>query len=191
VSNSSQVLSPPPQAFLELAEKIVVLLEKRSIDALVIGGYALAAHKYVRSTEDLDLGINTNKFTLEAIRAELEDCGYRAELRMPDANDALGGVIDVQDVNDAFVQIVNFDNSPGGGFPRAIRDALKIATPLLPSSRLRVIPLPHLVALKLYAGGRDSLSDIRELLGKNPDVDREALKRLCREYRLPTGDIFE
>ena len=44
--------------------------------------------------------------------------------------------------------------------------------------------LPHLVALKLYAGGTKSRADIVELLARNPDADMAAIRDLCRGWRL-------
>ena len=49
---------------------------------------------------------------------------------------------------------------------------------------LRIIPIPQLVALKLYAGGWKSHSDIVELLRRNPQVDLNDLQDTCRRYRL-------
>jgi hypothetical protein len=49
---------------------------------------------------------------------------------------------------------------------------------------LRIIPLAHLIALKLYAGGMKSKADIVELLKRNPDADRDEIQLLCRRYRL-------
>jgi hypothetical protein len=51
-------------------------------------------------------------------------------------------------------------------------------------SRLRIVPLPHLVALKLYAGGTKSRADIVELLARNPAADVAAIRDLCRGWRL-------
>ena len=48
----------------------------------------------------------------------------------------------------------------------------------------RHVPLPHLVALKLYAGGTKSLADIVELLSRNPDADVAAIRDLCQRWRL-------
>lgn len=53
-----------------------------------------------------------------------------------------------------------------------------------PGSILRIIPIPQLVALKLYAGGWKSHSDIVELLRRNPEVDLDDLRETCRRYRL-------
>lgn len=49
---------------------------------------------------------------------------------------------------------------------------------------LRIIPLAHLIALKLYAGGMKSKADIVELLKRNPDANRDAIQMLCRRHRL-------
>lgn len=49
---------------------------------------------------------------------------------------------------------------------------------------LRIIPLPHLIGLKLYAGGMKSKADIVELLRRNPSFDRDTIRSLCRRYRL-------
>lgn len=66
-----------------------------------------------------------------------------------------------------------------------IRDALEGEDiRIFPDSRLRVVPIPQLVALKLYAGGWKSQADIIELLRRNPEVDRELLRQTCSKYRL-------
>jgi hypothetical protein len=36
----------------------------------------------------------------------------------------------------------------------------------------------------LYAGGRKSALDILELLDRNPELDRDALRALCATHRL-------
>lgn len=40
------------------------------------------------------------------------------------------------------------------------------------------------VALKLYAGGAGSKSDIVEMLSRNPETDLDAIRETCRRYRL-------
>jgi hypothetical protein len=66
-----------------------------------------------------------------------------------------------------------------------IEDAIIEATlAVRPESPLRVAPLPHLVALKLYAGGFKSKADVVELLRRNADADLNVVSRLCEKYRL-------
>jgi hypothetical protein len=79
------------------------------------------------------------------------------------------------------VQIVNY----GDRFPAVIDGGLAMSdTVIRPGSHLRIVPLPHLVALKLYAGGTKSHADIVELLACNPDADTAMIRQLCREWRL-------
>lgn len=85
----------PHEASAELAEQVLHVLQRHGVDAVVIGGVALAAHNYLRATDDLDLGVNATRATLRAVRDELQHRGYEAELREPDGDDPLGGTIDV------------------------------------------------------------------------------------------------
>ena len=48
-----------PEEVIRAAEEVAGILESRGVGAMVIGAVALAAHGYVRFTEDLDLGVNT------------------------------------------------------------------------------------------------------------------------------------
>lgn len=168
------------ESFLKSAEEIVGILGSHQIDAIVIGAVALAAHHYVRQTEDIDLGINTNLASLRSVVKSLNASGYQAVLREPDLHDPLGGVIDV---NGPFglIQIVNY----GERFPAVIDDAFKEASmSVRKGSQLKIVPLPYLIALKLYAGGYKSKADIIELIQRNPDLDLDAVRLLCQKYRL-------
>jgi hypothetical protein len=170
-----------PDGVVQAAEQVAGVLESHGVGTVVIGAVALAAHGYVRFTEDLDLGVSTDAGTLRHIAESLRTAGFDIELREPDGEDPLGGVVDVRG-SFGLVQIVNY----GGRFPAAIEDGLAAAdTVIRPESRLRIVPLPHLVALKLYAGGTKSRADIVELLSRNPDADMDAIRDLCQKWRLP------
>ena len=169
-----------PDEVIRAAEEVTDILESRGVGAVVIGAVALAAHGYVRFTEDLDLGVNTDLATLNQVADSLRTAGFEVELREPDGQDPLGGVVDVRGPF-GLVQIVNF----GGRFPAVIDGGLAAADTVIRSgSRLRIVPLPHLVALKLYAGGTKSRADIVELLARNPAADVAAIRDLCRGWRL-------
>jgi hypothetical protein len=169
-----------PDEVIRAAEEVTGILESRGVGALVIGAVALAAHGYVRFTEDLDLGVNTDLGTLNQVADALRTAGFEVELREPDGQDPLGGVVDVRGPF-GLIQIVNY----GGRFPAVIDGGLAAAdTVIRLGSRLRIVPLPHLVALKLYAGGTKSRADIVELLSRNPDADVAAIRDLCRNWRL-------
>lgn len=167
-------------AILLAAEKVSSVFKRNGYDLLVIGGVALAAHNYIRFTEDLDFALNAPIATLAYLTKELENNGFCVELHEPDCGDPLGGVIDISG-DFGLIQIVNF----GERFPAIIEDALNSERIKLKEvSDLLVAPLEHLVALKLYAGGRKSHADIVELLERNPDANLDRIRKMCVKYKL-------
>lgn len=167
-----------PDDLLRNAEKVLAILARHQLDAVVIGAVALAAHHYVRQTDDLDLGVNADLPALRAVVASLREAGFEAELREPDAADPLGGVIDVSG-RFGMIQIISY----AGRFPAVIEDALRLSTLVVrEGSPLKIVPLPHLIALKLYAGGHKSKADIIELLVRNPDLDLGEVRTVCDRY---------
>ena len=169
-----------PEANLRAAERIAGLLSKLQVECVVIGAIAMAAHRYIRHTEDIDLAVNADLSSLRAATELLQSEGFDVLFHEADGDDPLGGVIDVRG-DFGLVQVVSF----AGRFPIVIDDALVESDMVLGESRrLRLSPLPHLVALKLYAGGMKSKADIVELLRRNPELDREALRQKCAAYRL-------
>jgi len=169
-----------PDSLLLAAADVVGILKQHCVDAVVIGAVALAAHNYVRHTEDIDLGVNADLPTMRAVLKSLHHAGFLAELHEPAGDDPLGGVIDITSPF-GVLQIVSFANR----FPAVIDDALRgpnLATQ--EGGTLRIAPIPQLIALKLYAGGHKSNADIVELLVRNSDLDLEVVRAACKQYRL-------
>ena len=73
-----------PAALLEAAEDVATLLQGHQVEAVVIGGAALAAYHYVRHTEDIDLGVNASVQTLQILTSSLQKAGYPTNLHLPD-----------------------------------------------------------------------------------------------------------
>jgi hypothetical protein len=171
---------PDPEALLRAAEDVAAILARHGVGTVVIGAVALAAYRYVRQTEDIDLGVNADLPTLRAVHGSLLDAGFSAELREPDGDDPLGGVIDVTG-RFGTLQVISY----AGRFPVVIDDALQQATLVVRAgSPLRLAPIAQLIALKLYAGGYKAKADIVELLARNPDLDLDEVRRVCEGYRL-------
>lgn len=169
-----------PESNLLAAERVVQLLSDHGVSAVVIGAVALAAHHYVRHTEDIDLGVEADLPKMRDLAEALRQDGFDVELHEPGGDDPLGGVIDVSG-DFGLVQVVSFADR----FPAVIRDALAgEVVPIRAGSGLLLAPIPQLVAMKLYAGGIRSKADILELLRRNPGVNRADLQALCRRYRL-------
>ena len=184
MSHGAVARGPSLAATLATAERVVAALRAHDADAVVIGAMALAVHGYPRDTVDLDLAVAVELKALHEVAEALARKGLRTEVRDPDADDPLGGVLDVEAPRGALVQVVNFSNPPAGGFPRLVQSALASALPLVAGRPLRVVDVYHLVAFKLYAGGAKSALDIRELLDRNPGLDRRRLRGVCRRLGL-------
>jgi hypothetical protein len=152
---------------LDIARTIVRELERRELPSCVIGAAALAVHRYARATHDLDLAtlVRTAQ-ELDALAEALRAHGLDVAVAHADAGDALGGVITVESDDALAVQVVNFFN-PWNGWVPAGKAALDHAIPRALGD-LAVADVPHLVALKLYAGGRKSALDVIELLARHP-----------------------
>lgn len=177
-------MSDEAQTNLQVADRIAGMLSACNVPVVVIGAVALAAHRYVRFTEDIDLGVIADLAGMRSLLELLRSEGYHAEFHEPDEDDPLAGVIDVSGPF-GLVQIISFADR----FPAAIRDALEGEDiRIRPGSMLRIMPIPQLVALKLYAGGWKSHADIVELLRRNPEVDASMIRETCLKYRLPDLD---
>jgi hypothetical protein len=169
---------------LEVAERARSLLASKGAPCAVIGAAALAAHGYARATKDLDIGTATDPFTtLRWLADELRKEGFDADLTTPDAEDPLGGVVTIRGEGFDQVQVVNFVN-PLGVTRNPGPEAIMNASLSVEGTALKVVGLPHLVALKLYAGGPKSRADVHELLKRNPAADTREIRVVCERHGL-------
>ncbi len=173
---------------LRLASEVFDLLEGEGVSPVVIGAVALAAHGYVRATEDVDLGVAVAPPSLNSLAALLAERleGVRTEVEMPSPDDPLGGVVDVRRgsfAEEVLVQIVNFDNAPGGGFPALVRDCVREEFRFAEGKPGVVVSAEDLVFFKLYAGGDQSRGDVRALLARRK-LDESRLRELAGRYRM-------
>jgi hypothetical protein len=185
---------PAPTA-IHLAERVAATALELGIETAVIGALALAAHGYVRATSDVDLATVIDVFPeLRRLSEKLRDQGLSVELRTPDADDLLGGVLAVWEQVDEEgdpiepVEVVNFRNPHRPGVTPAAA-AIRGAVPLEEGSPLRYVRIPDLIALKLYAGSLSDFADILQLLTRNPDVDLDEVR--AKATRFDTSSKLE
>lgn len=174
----------PRDPLIRLAERVAAVASELGMSTALIGATALAAHNYVRGTADIDLAIAIDPFReLRRLEDRLKREGFRTELNLPDAEDSLGGVLRVWATaeDDDPVEVVNFHN-PLSPSSNPGLEAVQTATPIGASTSLRCATLPHLIALKLYAGGRRDQADVLELLRRNPGADRARIREVCARY---------
>jgi len=172
-----------------LADRIAEIANSVGVPTSLIGAYALAVHRYVRGTEDIDLATSVQLDQLYELKRALEREGLNATLRLPDEEDELGGVItiwtDVDEDGDPLypVEIINFYN-PLRPRRNPASDAVHHAIPVEGSHALRYPRLADLIALKLDAGGLQDQADIVAVLIANPDADLAVIRSTCKSYGL-------
>jgi hypothetical protein len=181
-------VSEPPdrtERTLAVADQVAALLAEQGTASALIGAAALAIHNYPRETQDLDLAVDVGSLdVLRRLADMIGAAGFESVLSEPDGEDPLGGVITVRGESFDDIQIINFHNpiaprrNPGAAAVRVAQSGV------LAGTRLRVVDIPHLVALKLYAGGRQSQLDVLELIERNPDADWDQVERVCNDYGL-------
>lgn len=180
---------------LDLAERIAEAADALGIQTALIGAMALAAHNYVRGTQDVDLATNVDpERDLQRLQRALESVGLHTKLSLPDADDPLGGVLRVWETEDAEgdpilpVDLINFSN-PHRPVDNPGAEAIRTAIRLDETSSLRYARLPELIALKLYAGSRRDHADVVEVLARNPDVDIVEVRSVCQRFEC--GDVLD
>lgn len=175
---------------LSVAEAIANSLRESGTRSAVIGAIALAFHGYARATQDVDIATHVDPRTvLRDIQRSLKQQGYTTRLIFPDPDDPLGGVLTVTGDDFDAVQVVNFYN-PWALSGNPGESSIHTAVACIPGYDLPVVDVPHLVALKLYAGGPRNRSDVLELLERNRDIDRSEIRRVCEQFSL-TADLDE
>ena len=170
---------------LRLAGEVAGALKRESLPSAVIGAIAAAVHGYPRSTEDFDLATFAEPAALARVARGLVKNRRTSEFILPDADDPLGGVLNVEEPATDLVQVVNFYNPLGRGSGSLAHEAIDAAdVELGKGSGLRVVRLQHLIALKLYGGGADNAQDIRQLLARNPNADLIEIRAVCERHGL-------
>jgi hypothetical protein len=176
-----------PDRTLLLAARVAAEAEKMGIKTALIGAAALAVHGYARGTEDIDLAASVLPLSqLEVLARSLSAAGLGTELRYPDDDDPLGGVLVVWNLSDGnaerydVVEVINFLN-PSLALTTPAPLAIQRAT-RLDGIHLNCVALPDLVALKLYAGGSADYADIVQLLARNPGANFDDIRIVSEPF---------
>ncbi len=150
-------------------EEVIASLSKVDARFALIGGLALASHKVIRATQDIDLLTDSEK--AEDIDRELVALGYQCLHRSPDAGNYLRG--------DERVDFIYAASRPAAR--RLLSNATVIQTAF---GEVRVVSIEGLIGLKLQGFVNNprrtqDLEDIKALIAAN----RQALKMdEVREY---------
>lgn len=158
-------------------EEVIASLSKVNARFALIGGLALASHKVIRATQDIDLLTDAEK--AEDIDRELIALGYRCLHRSPDAGNYLRG--------DERVDFI-YASRP------AARGLLSNATALQTAfGDLRVVSTEGLIALKLQPfAAEGGVTHVPAATSRDPfealDDLMTVIEALCPVW--PSREIF-
>lgn len=176
-----------PTSPVDRAERVALAARQLGIESALIGAYALAVHGVVRATSDIDLATAVQPSLLGDLRRALEETGLHTELRYPDEQDDLGGVLvaweQVDDDGDPIdpVEVVNFFN-PYRPRQNPAAGAIAAAITMVEKPGLRFPRLADLIAMKLDAGGPEDILDVQKLLRANPAADVDEIRSTCKRF---------
>jgi hypothetical protein len=164
--------------------KIAARLEELKIPYAVAGGMALVAHGYVRTTDDVDVVVNSEG--LEAVHRALDGLGY-----VP----PFPGSKQLRDVETSVrIEFLVSGQFPGDGKPKpvAFPDPKDVAVEI---DGIRYVGLTMLVELKLASGmtnpGRlKDLGDVQELI-KVLKLPREFAAKLNPYVRGKFEELYQ
>jgi hypothetical protein len=141
-----------------LLGRVAAELGRSGIAAAVCGASALAIHGVARSTYDIDLITTDARALDDGTWRSLAASDVNVEIRRGDHDDPLRGVVRVTQDGQRPVDVVVGRHA----WQTAIVDAADPQQIL--GAPVRVVDVPSLILLKLYAGGPQDLWDIEQLM---------------------------
>jgi hypothetical protein len=166
-----------------LLERVVVLLDERSVPHALVGAAALAAAGVARSTFDVDLLTCDLSVLQTDFWGGLRADGASVDVRRGGSEDPLAGVVRLEQGTERPVDLI---------VGRHAWQARAVDRALRPAGGPPIVTPCDLVLLKLYAGGTQDLWDIRELLGtaKGERLAAE-VERQLQDLPRPMRDRWE
>jgi len=152
-----------------LLKRVASVLDRARIAAAVIGASALAVHGVARSTYDVDLLTTDPRALQDLIWRSLAGSGVEVEIRRGDDEDPLRGVVRMTKSGERTVDLVV-------GRHAWQTAAVDSATPArILGVDIPVVDRASLILLKLYAGGKQDLWDIEQLMA---DTTTETVRQV-------------
>jgi uncharacterized nucleotidyltransferase DUF6036 len=175
----------PGQSLLLMLD-VADALTARQIKYAVIGAVAAAVHGAVRASLDADAIVAVSIPQAQRLRGEIEASGLQAQLRMGDSEDPIAALMAV---SDAFGNRVDLVMGLRGMDPGLYERASQIP---FSGASLQVVGREDFIAMKVFAGGPQDISDALSAIAANPaSLDLELLRRLALQFGRGTALTLE
>jgi hypothetical protein len=160
-------------------EAIFRALQEAEARYLVVGGLAVIAHGYARTTKDIDLVLDLSTEALPRALRALELLGYRpmVPVKLSDFADPKLRQDWIENrnmkvfnlVSDRFPDVV-IDVFPKEPFSFDVEYQVSVSREVAPQISAQVVALPALIALKLEADRPQDRADIDKLRKLHPEI---------------------
>jgi predicted nucleotidyltransferase len=162
------------------------VLRSAQVDYAIIGAMAASVHGVIRASLDADALLSITASALADLERRFRAAGFITELRRGDMDDPISAVLTLHDEFenrvDLLVGIRGFD-------PQAFSRAIDVP---LDGEPLRFVGLEDFVAMKMFAGSPQDVSDATTALEVATEpLDIDLLRRLSRRYGADTARSLE
>ncbi len=144
-------------------QDFIEALNKAAVEYIVVGGYAVILHGYVRSTADMDIWINKTSVNYQKLKDAFFDFGAPVF----SAEEFLGDQFDVWGIGIEPNRIEVLNKVKGLEFSEAYPFC---NTFIQNSIKVKYIHLNHLIQAKEAAGRFKDKADIEELTKRNSNL---------------------
>jgi hypothetical protein len=138
-------------------EEFLKLLNKKKVEYVVVGGYAVAFHGFVRATKDIDILFNNSEQNIQRLKFVLNEFGFPADSLSDTAFSEQGKIIRMG-VSPVMIELINIIS--GVSFKTAWKNRVAGA---YGSTEIFYLSKPDLLKNKKASGRPRDLIDIDEL----------------------------
>jgi len=153
------------------------VLASEKIDYAVIGAMAASIYGVVRASMDADAVLSLAAQKRSDLARKFKAAGFQAELRLGDPDDPIPAVLQL---TDSFENRVDLLVGLRGLEPEAFSRAIDVP---FQGKALRVVGREDFVAMKVFAGGPQDMTDAKNAIAAaSGSLDLILLKRLTKRY---------
>jgi len=137
---------------------VVQVLDKERVGYAIVGAMAASVYGVIRASRDADALLSISVPALAGLERTFHAEGFDTELRRGDLDDPIGAVLTLQDSFDNQVDLLvgirGFD-------PEAFSRSIEVS---LYGEPLKFVGLEDFIAMKLFAGGPQDISDAKSAI---------------------------
>jgi predicted nucleotidyltransferase len=155
----------------------VQVLRAENVEYAVIGAMAASVHGVLRASRDADALLSISASALSGLERSFKRAGFNTELRRGDMEDPINAVLAL---SDGFANRVDLLVGIRGFDPSAFSRTIEVE---FDGEPLRFVGLEDFVAMKIFAGGPQDISDARNVLeAASEPAKAELLRHLAGRY---------